>query len=117
MIMLLVVLLVIIYVVSLPALRLTKRYKTISKWDYIYPYTGILLWFALVMLNIGKTASLSNFVIENFWITVVSISTPWIIFILQKIKNRSFNLVVKILTILPITFTILLRLLIDTIPE
>lgn len=117
MIILLAFALLIIAGTSLPATRLTKKYKTLSKWDYTYPYTGIPLWFALTMFGIGKTASLSNFVVENFWITVVSISTPWIFFFLYKIKNKSTDMIANILTVLPIVFTITLRLFIESLPE
>ncbi len=103
--------------VSLPAMKLTKKYKDLSKWDYIYPCTGIPLWFVLTMLRIGKTASLSNFVIENFWIAVVSITTPWTIFFLYSRKNKAADLTAKTLTVFPIVFTIILRLLIETLPE
>ena len=71
----------------------------------------------LPMLRIGKTASLSNFVVENFWIVVVSIGTLWIIFFLYKIENKITDLVARILTVLPVVFTIMLRLLIESLPE
>src|SRR4030067_3191413 len=118
MIVLLIVALLVIAGASLPATRSIKKLKTLNQWDYIYPYTGIPLWFALTtIIKIGQTASLSNFVIENFWITVISIVTPWLIFLLYKAKNKSAEFIAKGLTLLPIVFTIVLRLLIKSLPE
>ena len=118
MIVLLFFVLLIIAGASLPAIKSIKRYKTLNQWDYIYPYTGMSLWFALTtIIKIGQTASLSNFVIENFWITVISIITPWLIFLLYKTKNKSAEFIAKGLTLLPIVFTIALRLLIKSLPE
>ena len=102
---------------TIPVTILTRNYKKISKWDYLYPYLGIPLWFILVTLKIGKTATLANFAVENFYILIISIGTPWIIFILYKITNKANNLIAKILTVLPIIFTILLRLIIESLPE
>jgi hypothetical protein len=114
MIVFLIFVLLVIAASSFPATKFIKKHKKLIIWDYIYPYTGVPLWVLLTMLNIGKTASLSNFVIENFWITIVSIITPWVILILYKNKKQ---LVAQFLTVLPIIFTITLRLLIETLPE
>ena len=109
--------LVVIAGCSILATSLTKKYKTISKWDYLYPYLGIPLWLILITFRIGKAASLSNFVVENFWIIIVSIATPWIVYLLYRIKNTTVNLIANMLTAAPIIFTVVLRLLIETLPE
>jgi len=54
---------------------------------------------------------------ENFWIIIVSIATPWIIYLLYRINSKTANLIANILTVLPIIFTIALRLLIESLPE
>ncbi|HOY08648.1 MAG TPA: hypothetical protein PLB05_01065 [Candidatus Omnitrophota bacterium] len=103
---------------TIPAIKLTKKYKTMSTWDCIYPYIGIPLWLVLSsMLKIGQTATLSNFVIENFWITVISMATPWITLFMHKTGNKSAVLIAHGLTLLPVIFTVVLRLLMQSLPE
>lgn len=99
------------------ATQLIKRRKALIWWDYFFPYTGIIAWFFLLMFNVGKTASLSNFVIENFWITMVSIIIPWMVFGVSFIPKVTASIFARILTFLPMTFSIIIRLTIDTIPE
>ncbi|NBT48354.1 MAG: hypothetical protein EBT07_11180 [Actinobacteria bacterium] len=109
-------LLIIIGAVTLPAAGLTKKYKPLRKWDYIYPFTGVLFSFVLFALRIGQPATLTNYVYEGFYITTVSAVVPWMIFFAFKfnlIKNR---IVLRALTLLPIIFTSALRLLMKTLP-
>lgn len=109
-------LLIVIGAVTLPAAGLTKKYIPLRKWNYIYPFTGILLWFILLVLKVGQTASMANFVFEVFYITVFSAVVPWMIFFAFKfnlIKNR---IVLRTLTLLPFIFTLALRLLMKTLP-
>jgi hypothetical protein len=113
----LVVALIIIAFFSWPAITWTKKYKTLHIWDYVYPFVGIPLWIILLLLDMGQTASLSNFVVENFWITVVSIITPWLVMFLYRSKTKMTHRIAKILTWLPVVFTLALRILINTLPE
>lgn len=102
---------------SIPAVKLTKKYKKIKIWDYTYPFLSIPIWFFLTVLDVGAAVSLSNFIIENFWISVVSILTPWVIYLLYRLNNKIAGMVAKILTLLPISFTVILRLLMESLPE
>ena len=99
------------------ATQLIKRRKVLIWWDYFFPYTGTIAWFLLTIFNVGKTASLSNFVIENFWITMISIIVPWIVFAVSFIPKVTASIFPRILTYLPMTFSIIIRLTIDTLPE
>ena len=107
----------IIAMFSIPAIRLIKNYKKISKWHYFYPFLGLIVWLVMAMFNIGRIITLSNFVVETFWITVVSAANPWVIFLLHKKGSKVGNLIANFLTILPIIFAIIMRLLIATLPE
>lgn len=99
------------------AMHLLKRRRALIWWDYFFPYTGIIVWFFLVMFNVGKTATLSNFVIENFWITMISIIIPWMLFGISFIPKATAPIFPRIVTFLPMTFSIIIRLTIDTLSE
>jgi hypothetical protein len=117
MIILLLIALMIIAGLSLPAINKTKKHKSLSLWDYAYPSLGIPLWFALTIFKVSQTATLSNFVVENFWITLVSIGAPWIVLLIYKLRNRSMLVMANLLTLLPMVFTVAIRLLINSLPE
>jgi hypothetical protein len=103
--------------VTLPAASLTKKYKPLYRWDYIYPFTGIPFWFVLVVLRIGQTATLTNYLYEVFLITAFSAVVPWMIFCASKFNLNSSKILTRALTFLPIIFTLALRLLMSPLPE
>ena len=108
--------LIIAAVAVLPMVKLYKGQRTMW-WDYAYPFSGVATWFPLGMSNIGSTVSLSNFVVEVFWIAVISVAVPWIRWLLSrfvgdKIKTWSF-----VLTFSPIVAAIAIRLTMPTLPE
>jgi len=117
MVVLLIIPLLIIAGVSFPAIAFTKKYVNLSEWDFIYPFCGIPLWFALVMSGVGALLQESNYVIEILLITAVSAIIPWLALLLYKGKTNIGATTAKVLTLLPILFTIALRLLIKSIPE
>jgi len=97
-----------------PMLALRKHQRT-TWWDYAYPFTGVIAWFSLGMSNIGSTVSLSNFVVEVFWIAVLSVVTPWGRWLLSRkemVQALSF-----LLTFLPIVAAVVIRLIMPTLPE
>jgi hypothetical protein len=109
--------LMIIAASSFFATQLMKRRKSLTWWDYSFPYTGIIVWFFLLIGGIGKTASLSNFVIEVFWITIVSIIVPWMVVVVSFMSKPTSSILGRILTSFPIITSIIIRLTVETLPE
>jgi threonine/homoserine efflux transporter RhtA len=100
----------------LPMVKLQKGQAT-TWWDYTYPFTGVAVWFPLGMFNVGSIVSLSNFVIEVFWVAVVSVVVPWVRWLWSRFlgdKNKTWSFV---LTLLPIVAAIAIRLMMPTLPE
>jgi len=64
-----------------PTVALRKSQRT-TWWDYVYPFTGVAAWFPLS--GVGSTVSFSNFVVEVFWIAVLSVLLPWGRWLLSK---------------------------------
>ena len=56
-----------------PMVALRKHQRT-TWWDYVYPFAGVAAWFPLS--GVGSTVSLSNFVVEVFWINVAANGIP-----------------------------------------
>ena len=112
------IILVVIAVGAIIPIRLSKRKGVkIIRWDYIYPFLGVPIWIALTGLNIGNTASLSNLVVEIFWILIVSVTVPWVRYLLTFIRTKKFYSYSHILTVFPLIAAIVIRLLMPTLPE
>jgi hypothetical protein len=109
--------LMIIAASSFFAVHLIKRRKSLTWWDYSFPYAGIIVWFLLLIGGAGKTASLSNFVIEVFWIALVSIIMQWLVVGVSFTSHPASSILGRILTSLPIITSIIIRLTVETIPE
>jgi hypothetical protein len=88
-----------------------------SEWDYLHPFMGIIEWYFLGMFSVGSTASLSNFVVELFWISVIAIVIPWWRWVLALRRSRQLKILSTGLTVLPIIAAVLLRLMMPTLPE
>lgn len=95
-----------------PTVALRKRQQT-TWWDYVYPFTGVAAWFSL---GVGLTASLSNFVVEVFWIAALSALLPWVRWLLSNTPKGVTKLPL-LLTFLPILTAVVVRLLMPTLPE
>ena len=108
--------LIIAAVAVLPMVKLQKGRRT-TWWDYAYPFAGVATWFSLAMANVGSTVSLSNFVVEVFWIAVISVAVPWIRWLLSRFLNEKVKLWSFVLTFLPIIAALAIRLTMPTIPE
>ena len=102
---------------SFVATRLIKRRKSLIWWDYTFPYAGIITWFLLLISGAGETASLSNFVIEIFWIALFSIIVQWMVVGLSFMSKPISSILGRILTSLPIVASIIIRLTVETLPE
>ena len=96
------------------ALRKSQR---MAWWDWDYPFTGVVAWFPLAMSNIGSTVSLSNFVVEVFWIAVLSVVIPWGRWLLSRVERKQFETLSLFLTFLPILAAVVIRLTMPTLPE
>jgi hypothetical protein len=99
-----------------PMLALRKLQST-TWWDYVYPFTGIIVWFPLGMSNVGSTVSLSNFVVEVFWITVLSAAIPWGRWLISRYERKQIKAMPLVLTFLPIMAALVIRLTMPTLPE
>lgn len=109
--------LMIIAASSFFAVQPIKRRKRVTWWDYSFPYAGIIVWFLLLIGGAGKTASLSNFVIEVFWIALVSIIIQWLVVGVYCMSKPASFILGRILTSFPIITAIIIRLTVETLPE
>jgi hypothetical protein len=101
---------------AFPMNAMRKR-QHMSWWDYICPFTGVVVWFPLSMLDVGSAVSLSNFVVEVFCIVLVSAALPWIRWVSSHFEKDGFKKVSFILTFLPIIVAVIIRLTMPTLPE
>jgi hypothetical protein len=87
------------------------------KWDYGTPFYGTICWVLLISFDIGAIVSLSNLVVETFWIGIASIASPWIRVAFPGKNKKTFLLSSVFSLIIPITVAVLIRLLMPTLPE
>ena len=106
-----------IAVVAVPPTVMLRKIRRTTWWDYAYPFTGVAAWFPLGMSNVGSTVSLSNFVVELFWIAVVSVAVPWTCWILSRFQREQLKTWSFVLTFFPIVVAVVLRLTMPTLPE
>ena len=97
-----------------PILMMRKK-QTLNGWDYTCPFLGVILWFPLSA--VGSTVSLSNFVVELFWITVASIAMLYLRWLLTLAKGKTPKTLSIVLTATPILTAIVIRLLMPTLAE
>ena len=97
-----------------PTVSLRKCQIT-TWWDYVYPFTGVAAWFPLS--GVGSTVSLSNFVVEVFWIAVLSVLLPWGRWLLSRTGKEQIKTLSLLLTFLPILAAVVMRLTMPTLPE
>ena len=95
-----------------PTVALRKHEHT-TWWDYIYPFSGVAAWFPL---GIGSTASLSNFVVEVFWIGALSALLPWARWLLSR-NQKEIKKLPFFLTFLPVLAAVVMRLAMPILPE
>ncbi|MBI4687860.1 MAG: hypothetical protein HY756_08805 [Nitrospirae bacterium] len=86
-------------------------------WDYIFPFLGIPMWFIMQALDAGSHISKSNFIIEIFIILMFSITAPWLRFAITYMKAGAAPYISFLLTLVPLAATILLRLVMPSLPE
>jgi hypothetical protein len=100
----------------IPAILIRNRCPVV-RWDYLYPFSGVVIWIGLLALDLGSRMSLSN-LIEAFWIALFSIVISWVrLSILFFMKRKGSSLWVSILLLMPSVFAIAVRLLTPTLPE
>jgi hypothetical protein len=88
---------------------LSEKFIKIHWWDYALPAIGLPVWIFLTFEEIGKTASLSNMVIEFIIILAISIIIPWARYMILT-SNKNFSLVIhKIMYLIPLVATLLVR--------
>ena len=109
---------VIIAVGAIFPIQLSKRKEVkIIRWDYVYPFLGVPIWMVLSFWDKGSTASLSNLIVEIFWISVVSVAVPWVRYLFTFIRTKKIYSFSLILTVLPVIVAIVIRLSMPTLPE
>ena len=106
-----------IAVVAAPPTVMMRKRRHTTWWDYTYPFTGVAAWFPLGMSKVGSTVSLSNFVVEVFWVAVVSLAVPWARWIFSRFQREKLNAWSLVLTFLPILVAVVIRLTMPTLPE
>jgi len=63
--------------IGIPPVRLSRKFIKIHWWDYALPAIGLPVWIFLTLAEVGKTASLSNMVIEIIIVLGISVIIPW----------------------------------------
>ena len=106
-----------IAVVAVPPTVMIRRHQRTTWWDYTYPFLGVAAWLPLGMSNVGSTVSLSNFIVELFWVAVISVAVPWARWILSRFQREKLNAWSLVLTFLPILVAVVIRLTMPTLPE
>lgn len=99
-----------------PMLALQKRQR-VTRWDWVYPFTGVVAWVPIAVARIGSTVSLSNFVVEVFWIGILSAAIPWVRLFLSRIEGQWVKRSSDLLTLLPMIAAVIIRLTMPTLPE
>ena len=100
----------------IPAMLIRNRCLLV-RWDYLYPFSGVVIWFGLLVLDLGSRMSLSN-LIEAFWIALFSIVISWVrLSVLFFTKRQGTSLWAWILLLLPSFFAIGVRFMTPTLPE
>ena len=106
-----------IAVVAIPPTVMLRKIRPTTWWDFTFLFTGVAAWFPLAMFGVGSTVSLTNFVVEVFWIAVVSVAAPWTRWILARFQGEQFKAWSFVLTFLPMFLAVVLRLTMPTLPE
>ena len=109
-------LLLIIAIAILP-IRLSSENMTAGWWRYIFPFSGHILWYLLAALDFGSTPSLLNFIIEISRITVVSLITAWLYLGTSYFRKKYIPALLKVITIIPMIFALVVRFSMHTILE
>ena len=107
----------VLIVAGFPPTKMSRKYIKIHWWDYALPAVGLPIWILLTVADIGQTPSLSNLVIEGFWIIVASILTPWIRYVVLRLQFRYGPLIFHILYAVPGLTAVVLRMHVPTLPE
>lgn len=96
---------------------MARRIQPLGWWNYIYLFTGIVAWNVLAIAGVGSRGSLSNFAVEQFWVFVLSLLSPWIYWGLIWCRARAASHIAFIVTFLPVLTAAMLRCFVPTLPE
>jgi hypothetical protein len=103
--------------VGIPPIRLSKKYIEIHWWDYALPAIGLPVWIFLTFVEVGKTASLSNMVIEVFIVLAISVIIPWARYLILYLNKNVASVIYQIMYLIPFAVAILIRMYMPTLPE
>ena len=109
--------LLLIGIVALIPILMMRGKQTTTWWDYLSPFLGVVLWFIVAVAGVGSTATLSNFVVEEFCVAIVSILMPWARWGLTVQKTKSAQKWSLALTFLPLATAVIIRLTMPSLPE
>jgi len=107
----------IVVVSTVTPLILSRQKYRITWWDYTFPVIGVPLWYVLQGFHVGDKVSMTNFIIELFLILLVSITVPWIRFVMTFARAKFVSTISFFLTFLPVVVTIGLRFTVPLLPE
>ncbi len=99
-----------------PLILSRHKFKAIW-WDYIFPFLGIPMWFIMQAFDAGSRISKSNFIVEIFIVLMFSITAPWLRFAITYMRAGFARYISFLLTLIPVAATILLRLVMPSLPE
>ena len=103
--------------VGIPPVRLSRKFIKIHWWDYALPAIGLPVWIFLTLAEVGKTASLSNMVIEVIIVLGISIVIPWARYMILYSKKNFALIIYQIAYLIPFVAALLVRMYMPTLPE
>ena len=103
--------------VGIPPVRLSRKFIKIHWWDYALPAIGLPVWIFLTFAEVGKTASLSNMVIEILIVLAISVIIPWARFMILYLNKNFASVIYQIMYLIPLVATLLVRMYMPTLPE
>jgi hypothetical protein len=109
--------LVLIAIATLVPLRLLSRRRPLTWWDRLSPFLGVPAWYLLIAADIGATATLSNLVVEMFWVLGASIASPWLRWGLTCRRGADQTRLDLLLSLAPVLCAVGVRLMMPSLPE
>jgi hypothetical protein len=109
--------LIVILFASFPAWIGFKNRVHWNRQDYLTPFLGFITWFILEEMHIKNIATLSNLLIETFWILIASIFGVWFRVVFPGKSKKQATLSSIICLAIPFITAILLRTFMPTLPE
>ncbi len=105
---------VLLIVVALLPVYLLPQHASVTWWDYISPFTGVLGWWIVgwivVYLEMRSATGVANLWVEPSIVMLGSIFVPWVRLLLFQFENKEVQAVCAGLRYAPLAIGILVRL-------